>query len=51
MKDHSNQRGIEIMKERAYSLHGDLTITSSPGSGTRVELKIPTHAQKEAFLL
>lgn len=33
--------GLEIMKERASSVKGILTVTSSPGQGTEVRAKVP----------
>ena len=33
--------GLISMKERAYSVNGELTITSQPSHGTQVTLKIP----------
>lgn len=33
--------GIQTMKERAESINGALTIHSSPGKGTRVEVMVP----------
>ncbi|WP_189021528.1 sensor histidine kinase [Micromonospora yangpuensis] len=33
--------GLPSMYERALLLHGVLTLTSAPGSGTRVEVRIP----------
>jgi signal transduction histidine kinase len=38
----SRRLGLTSMHERAASLGGRLTITSSPGSGTVVELRVPT---------
>ncbi len=36
------QFGLQTMKERAESVEGTLDISSSPGSGTRVILSLPT---------
>jgi signal transduction histidine kinase len=33
--------GITSMKERARALGGDLSVTSEPGGGTRVEVVLP----------
>jgi signal transduction histidine kinase len=33
--------GLLGMRERAHALGGDLTITSEPNSGTRIEISIP----------
>jgi signal transduction histidine kinase len=33
--------GLTLMRERARSAGGDLTITSAPGDGTRVRLEVP----------
>ncbi|MBI2853984.1 MAG: GAF domain-containing sensor histidine kinase [Chloroflexi bacterium] len=40
-KDDWPQFGLRIMKERAECIKGTLNITSVPGQGTRVELKVP----------
>ncbi len=36
-----NHFGMAGMKERAEALGGDLTVTSTPGAGTSIEVKIP----------
>lgn len=41
-------RGLGNMEARAYSLGGRLTVKSSPGQGTTVELQLPVPAVKEA---
>jgi len=33
--------GLDIMKERAESIEGSLSITSAPGRGTKVILEVP----------
>ena len=33
--------GLKIMQERAEALEGNFTITSAPGKGTRIEVRIP----------
>jgi signal transduction histidine kinase len=38
--------GLQIMRERAASVGGQLLIDSSPGRGTRVTLSTPTEEQK-----
>jgi signal transduction histidine kinase len=35
--------GLRSMRQRAQSLGGVLDLTSAPGSGTRLELKVPLH--------
>ncbi len=35
--------GLRSMRRRTQSLGGSLELTSSPGSGTRLELKVPLH--------
>ena len=35
--------GLISMKERAHSLNGNLTVTSQPGHGTQITLKVPLH--------
>ena len=40
--------GLQTMRERAHSVHGEITILSQPGKGTRVELILPCQDQ-EAF--
>jgi signal transduction histidine kinase len=35
------QGGLPSMYERALLLHGDMQLTSAPGQGTRVEVRIP----------
>ena len=37
-----NHHGLTIMKERAESLGGELVITSTPGSGTKINITIPS---------
>lgn len=34
--------GIQIMEERTHQIHGKFSIKSEPGSGTKIELKIPS---------
>jgi signal transduction histidine kinase len=38
--------GTEIMRERAESIGGALTITSSPGSGTDVSIWVPAYGDE-----
>jgi two-component sensor histidine kinase/streptogramin lyase len=40
----SDGHGLSSMRRRAQSLGGILELTSAPGSGTRLELKVPLHA-------
>lgn len=40
--------GLSTMKQRARAVEGDLTIISSPGSGTEVHLSLPIPAQTPA---
>lgn len=42
--DPTGQFGITSMRDRARALGGELTVTSTPGSGTRVELSWPSSA-------
>ncbi len=35
--------GLRTMPERAQALNGNVQITSTPGSGTTVEVVIPIH--------
>jgi ligand-binding sensor domain-containing protein/signal transduction histidine kinase len=39
----SDGHGLRSMRRRAESLDGSLELTSAPGSGTRLELKVPLH--------
>ncbi len=41
-RDSWPQFGLQTMKERAESIEGTLDISSSPGSGTRIILNVPT---------
>lgn len=36
--------GLINMKERAKQFHGELNLTTAPGKGTRVEVKVPLNA-------
>lgn len=45
----SQQRGhfgLQIMKERAQGIGGDLVINTSPGQGTKVAVKLPWRAEE-----
>jgi signal transduction histidine kinase len=37
-RDHRGGYGVQIMRERAAALGGDLRITTEPGVGTEVEV-------------
>jgi signal transduction histidine kinase len=39
----SDGHGLRSMRRRAGSMDGSLELTSAPGSGTRLELKVPLH--------
>ena len=39
-------RGLENVRERADALEGTLTISSEPGSGTRVRLEVPLQEER-----
>lgn len=39
--------GLEMMRERAESVGGAVAISSAPGRGTRVEVRVPMDGQKE----
>ena len=41
--------GLVSMRERAEKLGGTLTITSTPGEGTKVRVSINHHASREVF--
>lgn len=45
------QIGLRIMRERATRLHGELTIESEAGEGTRVHLSCPTHINEKPATL
>jgi len=43
--------GLAVMEERALSLGGELSITTSPGQGTEVKVRLPvTESQKKRLL-
>jgi len=37
--------GLRNMRERAFNAGGRLEVVSSPGSGTRVQMRIPARAR------
>jgi two-component system sensor histidine kinase UhpB len=41
--NHLRSHGLKIMRERAEALDGTLTIRSTPGTGTTIEVGIPLH--------
>jgi signal transduction histidine kinase len=41
----TNRHGLVGMQERALAVYGKLTMSTAPGGGTRVEVKIPIHAK------
>ena len=45
MANHHAGLGLVSMRERVRLLHGQITIHSAPGLGTRVEVRIPTGAE------
>jgi nitrate/nitrite-specific signal transduction histidine kinase len=42
--DRGRHLGLRIMRERAESVGGDVTISSLPGGGTRVHARVPVGA-------
>lgn len=42
--------GLALMREVVAALAGDLTLTSTPGSGTRLQVSIPLHLLKPDLL-
>jgi PAS domain S-box-containing protein len=39
-----DSHGLKIMRERAEAVGGNMTVNSSPGTGTRIEASIPIHS-------
>lgn len=43
----SGSHGMTIMRERAEAFGGDFNVTSVPGQGTKIEVRVPVDAGKE----
>jgi signal transduction histidine kinase len=37
----SGHHGMTIMRERAEAFGGDFNVTSAPGQGTKIEVRVP----------
>jgi signal transduction histidine kinase len=46
----SGNHGMTIMRERAEAFGGDFNVTSVPGHGTKIEVRVPINAGDEAKL-
>lgn len=46
----SGNHGMTIMRERAEAFGGDFNVTSVPGQGTKIEVRVPINAGNEAKL-